>query len=134
MDEVKALLNAGEEVTLSNGKKITFKDLPFFAVVALGNELAEELKNEKWFKLLQAEEESNATAILKALSDPKSSEFIIKVFSVSSSEDASVFEQLTTKDLLTCAIALKSAVDFEEIKKLFFELVPQNLLQNPEEK
>ena len=125
MDEVAKALNLGQKVVFSDGREIVFRDPPFFSLLALSAVFREAFEDPGVQPLLIADEdESKIPALLEAVQSPSGRKLLCSVFAACSEESPSTFEKLTLTDFLKAVKALQQTVNFEEVKDLFFQLIP----------
>jgi hypothetical protein len=132
MDGVKAAINQGEKVTLQNGRAVIFKDPEFFAVLAVSSHIIELFQSDE-VKALQSED-SAVSGIAKLMATDKGKNLICALFGASSGEPPETFADMTLVDGVRCISAVKNAVNFDELKELFFAVVPKETWQNLQKK
>jgi len=130
LTESERMLNLGIPVTLKKLGKVQVKELSLEDTIVLARELSivfsaidmdlEGLPSEKkgleWF--------------MRVLSDPLTQQALRSVIAASTERDSDDYVNMGVSDWLKVFAALKSVVDWEEMKELFFQIVPLDIVKN----
>ena len=130
LTESERMLNLGIPVTLKKLGKVQVKELSLEDTIVLARELSivfsaldmdiEGLPSEKkgleWF--------------MRLLSDPLTHQALRSVIAASTERDSEDYVNMGVSDWLKVFAALKSVVDWEEMKELFFQIVPLDTVKN----
>jgi len=116
-------LNLGKAVELSTGTTIRVKELSFFKVI----EVLELLPS--LVEVFEGAGSQDAMQLLtELLGSPKTRDLVKKILHIVSGLSVKEVEHLSTTDVLKIAAELKGAMGWEEIKELFFRVVPKESL------
>jgi len=123
MTDIDRMLNTGKKVTLKYLGEVTVKELSLESVLRLAGEL----------RLILAEFEGAPEGrefILDLLSNPRTITALKTIAAACTGLEVSSLDNLGVTDWLRLIAAFKEVIDWEELKELFFTIVPKETFQN----
>jgi len=123
-NEAERTLNIGLEVETATFGTVRVKELCLEQIVDLLSDIA------KVFEVLPADAEvgNNAAWLIQLVKDEAFLSALKKVVGASINRPAADLTEMNIKDWLKLVVALKTVMDWEEIKDLFFQIVRSGAL------
>lgn len=122
--EPERLLNTGIEVDTKHLGKVRVKELCLEQIVAL---LSDITKVFELFPTDEKEQQGNGWIIMM-MKDPIFLAALKNVVGVAVEREGKDLDGMSIKDWLKLIVALKTVMDWEELKDLFFQIVPSSAL------
>ena len=117
------MANIGEKITLRALGDITVKELSLEGTIAIASELLVVITS------LDTSSGDSISWIKTAIADERVMISIRSVAAYSTGLEESEFENLGLTDWLKLMKAFRSVMDWEELRKLFMELIPKDFLE-----
>jgi len=118
--------NIGIQINLKSfDDPLTVRELSLESILKLSNELVSLLETLNTDGDKFGEDADSITVLLKIVQDPATLRALQLIAAASTSEKSANFEDLPISDWLKWATAFKEVSGWEELRQLFFQLVPQ---------
>ena len=124
LSEPERVLNTGIEVDTQLLGTVRVKELCLEQIVAL---LSDITKVFELFPTEEAEQKGNAWIIIM-MKDPIFLAAVKNVMAAAIEKEGTDLDGMSIKDWLKLLVALKQVMDWEELKDLFFQIVPSGAL------
>jgi len=128
-NEPERFAHLGVDITLKKIGDVTVRELTLENTIALAKELSIVFSKID-IDLTSTSERRGFEWIMSLLGDPISQQAIRHVAAASTGRKAADFVDMGLTDWFKVMDAFKSAMDWEEMRELFFRLVPPELIQN----
>lgn len=125
MDEVKRMMNLGEKVSTKHGD-ILVKEMPWVSIQKVLSDIAKFLQT---VDLNKIEGGGDFAWLYALIRDDKIMGCMVNIVKECTDASDEIIRGLGVKDFLAVLVEVKKQNDFEEIKRLFFELVPREMFK-----
>jgi hypothetical protein len=124
LTDTERMINTGIEVELKTLGKVRVRELSLEKLVIFGRDASNVMDTLNF----SVTDQQGVGWVLKILADPEAQKALRACLASSTGLKSEVFENLGVRDWLLLATTLKQVHDWEEIKELFFQLVPKDRL------
>lgn len=128
-DHVERIMNFGKEETLKEIGKVTFKELALEDLLEVVRKSISLFKH-MTFSINEMSQESGIELVQTLIQDDEALEGLKLVASKSSELPLEKFNRLGLTSWLKIVVALKEVMNWEEIKELFFQILPKEINQD----
>jgi len=122
LTDEERMVNLGKEIELKKLGKVVVKELSLDDIVHLIPALKEV------FSQITSEDEDEDEFITKILTSSSILEAVKSIAAACTSHPTSDFNEMGLKDWFLLVATIKEVIDFEEMKELFFRIVPREKL------
>ena len=127
LTEAERIANVGKEVTLKKLGPVVVHELYLEDVIKLGSVLVELFDK---LDLSSMTDDSEGLRWLSGLvGNPQLFDATCKLAAAATGREPVDFQQMPLSDWLKLAVTLRNVLDWEELRELFFQLVPVNVLE-----
>ena len=129
--ELKTIVGIGSTVTLKSLGDVEVRELSLEATIRLSDSLIEILQVVTTARLPGDDSEgANVAWLVTLVKNPKTLEAMYKIAAAATNREEADFHGMPISDWLKFLVAFKSEVDWEELKSIFFQLVPREKIKN----
>jgi len=129
LSDAERMINAGIKIETTKFGKATVKELSLENLIKLSSDLVLLLQLTASGDTKSKGADNNFAFISYLMSSPELIGVIRRVAAASTSRDEEDFTNMGIKDWLAWLVAFKKVIDWEEIKNLFLQLIPEENLR-----
>ena len=127
--DAERILNLGQTVILKKLGQVIVKELTLENLIEFSRDVLLLMRGIDFTKMSSSKDGEGLATVVALLHNKQTIQSLTAIVGASTDRPATDYKDLGVSDWLTLIIAIKTANDWEEIKKLFFQLVPKETLQ-----